>query len=110
MSPIIVPDLETVWQANRAGLITWASVQQAQADRMPRCVNHPDRAAVVIHGGPVCEACFMAIMAAGSEAQRSATQEVVRYHIQILEGAGLVKRKPGIARSVEVVKEQGHVA
>jgi hypothetical protein len=60
--------LETLWIASRAGLITWASVQQHQADMMPRCANHPDRAAPAIQDGtPVCADCFAAIVAARKE-------------------------------------------
>lgn len=61
--------LETLWGASRAGLITWESVQQHQADMMPRCVNHPERSAPAIHDGvPICVDCFAAIVAARQEA------------------------------------------
>lgn len=60
--------LETLWEASRAGLITWASVQQAQANMMPRCANHPERPAPAIEAGaPVCADCYAAIVAARKE-------------------------------------------
>ena len=36
----------------------WDELRQAQANQLPRCVNHPGRAAPgVIPDGPVCEEC-----------------------------------------------------
>lgn len=67
--------LETLWEASRAGLITWASVQQYQANLMPRCANHPDRSAATIEAGQaVCAACYVAIVAARREETTHAMQ------------------------------------
>lgn len=60
--------LETLWAASRVGLITWESVQQYQASLMPRCTNHPDRAAPVVwEGAAVCADCVTAMVAAMKE-------------------------------------------
>lgn len=56
-------DLDTIEAAARRGLVTWLSVQQAQARAMPRCHNHPDRAAwVVCNEQPLCADCVAALV------------------------------------------------
>lgn len=55
--------LDTIEAAARAQLVTWSSVQQAQARAMPRCHNHPDRAAWVISDGkPLCADCVAVLI------------------------------------------------
>lgn len=59
--------LAAVWDAARAGMVTWESVRQHQADLMPRCVNHTDRPAPVIwEGQALCVGCIEA----GARARR----------------------------------------
>lgn len=60
--------LETLWDAARAGLIDWPSVQQHQNRMMPRCINHPDRAAPVVwNDQAMCADCVAALVAVRRE-------------------------------------------
>ena len=60
--------LEQLWNQAQAGLIAWADVQAHQAELMPRCANHPDRAAPAIQdGAPVCADCFETLVVARRE-------------------------------------------
>lgn len=56
-------DLDTIEAAARRGLVTWQSVQQVQARAMPRCHNHPDRAAWAISDArPLCADCVAVLV------------------------------------------------
>lgn len=56
-------DLDTIEAAARTQLVTWPSVQLVQARAMPRCANHPDRAAWVISDEhPLCADCVATLI------------------------------------------------
>lgn len=56
-------DLDTIEAAARAQLVTWSSVQLVQTRAMPRCHNHPDRAAWAISDArPLCADCVAALI------------------------------------------------
>ena len=62
------PTLDTLWTEARAGLIPWSTVQQHQADMMPRCQNHSERPMATYEGGAaLCDDCYVAVVEARTE-------------------------------------------
>lgn len=65
-------DLTTLYDALRAGLLTWAGIQASQEARYPRCANGCQEPGkwLANDGRELCETCYLPVIRAELERLR----------------------------------------